>query len=92
MNLMPVYAGISAAKTLSDAGIKDILILEATDRIGGRMRKVNFAGMNVEMGANWVEGVNGPEMNPIWKMANKLHLRNFFSDYSNLSSNTYNEK
>ena len=91
MNLMPVYAGISAAKTLSDAGIKDILILEATDRIGGRMRKVNFAGMNVEMGANWVEGVNGPELNPIWKMANKLRLRNFFSDYSNLSSNTYNE-
>ncbi|CAL9193098.1 unnamed protein product, partial [Musa hybrid cultivar] len=84
-------SGISAAKTLSDAGIKDILILEATDRIGGRMRKVNFAGMNVEMGANWVEGVNGPELNPIWKMANKLRLRNFFSDYSNLSSNTYNE-
>ncbi|RWW42246.1 hypothetical protein BHE74_00052223 [Ensete ventricosum] len=84
-------SGISAAKTLSDAGVKDILILEATDRIGGRMRKVNFAGMNVEKGANWVEGVNGPEMNPIWKMANKLHLRKFFSDYSNLSSNTYNE-
>ncbi|URE11302.1 Flavin containing amine oxidoreductase, partial [Musa troglodytarum] len=47
-------SGISTAKTLSDAGIKDILILEATDRIGGRMRKASFTGLNVEVGANWV--------------------------------------
>lgn len=74
---------------LADAGIKNILILEATDRIGGRVRKTNFAGLQVEMGANWVEGVNGRKVNPIWKIANKLHLRKFYSDYSNISSNTY---
>ncbi|KAJ4795756.1 Polyamine oxidase [Rhynchospora pubera] len=43
------------------------------------------------MGANWVEGVNGPQLNPIWDMANKLRLRNFFSDFSNLSANTYKQ-
>ncbi|KAJ3703432.1 hypothetical protein LUZ61_007137 [Rhynchospora tenuis] len=85
------FSGISAAKTLSDAGIKDFLILEATDRIGGRIRQQNFAGINVEIGANWVEGVNGPQVNPIWDMANKIQLRNFYSDYSNLSANTYKQ-
>ncbi|MQM20932.1 hypothetical protein Taro_053961 [Colocasia esculenta] len=84
-------SGISAAKTLSEAGIKNILILEATDRIGGRMHKVQFGGLNVEMGANWVEGVNGQEVNPIWTMAKKLKLRTFYSDYSNLSSNIYQQ-
>ncbi|GJN30561.1 hypothetical protein PR202_gb18874 [Eleusine coracana subsp. coracana] len=59
-------SGISAGKRLSDAGITDLLILEATDHIGGRMHKQNFAGINVEVGANWVEGVNGDKMNPIW--------------------------
>ncbi|RRT72076.1 hypothetical protein B296_00013311 [Ensete ventricosum] len=92
MNMKAIYVGISAAKTLSDAGIKDILILEATDRIGGRMRKASFAGLKVEVGANWVEGVNGLEMNPIWEMANKLHLRQFISDFRNISSNTYKDK
>ncbi|KAF8390403.1 hypothetical protein HHK36_024929 [Tetracentron sinense] len=84
-------SGISAAKTLSDAGIKDILILEATNRIGGRIHKTNFAGLSVEMGANWVEGVGGDQMNPIWEMVNKLQLKTFYSDYDNLSSNTYKQ-
>lgn len=73
-------SGISAAKTLSDAGIKNILILEATNRIGGRMCKTNFAGLSVEMGANWVEGVNGKQLNPIWPMVNKLNLTTFQSN------------
>ena len=82
-------AGISAAKTLSDAGIKPILILEATNRIGGRMHKANFSGVSVEIGANWVSGVGGSQANPIWLMANNLRLKSYLSNYQNLSSNTY---
>ncbi|XP_010243002.1 PREDICTED: polyamine oxidase-like isoform X2 [Nelumbo nucifera] len=84
-------SGISAAKTLVAAGIKNIIILEATNRIGGRICKTNFAGMSVEIGANWVEGVGGNEVNPIWKMVNKLKLRTFVSDYDNLTANTYKQ-
>ncbi|CAM0914140.1 unnamed protein product [Alopecurus aequalis] len=83
---------ISAGKRLSEAGITDIVILEATDRIGRRIHKTDFAGVNVEMGANWVEGVNGGEMNPIWAMANGsggLNLRTFRSDFDHLATNTY---
>ncbi|WOL18620.1 hypothetical protein Cni_G27417 [Canna indica] len=84
-------SGISAAKRLFDLGVTDILILEATNHIGGRMRSTRFADLNVEMGANWVEGVNGKEVNPIWEMAENVGLRTFRSDYSNLSSNTYGQ-
>ncbi|KAJ6834499.1 polyamine oxidase-like [Iris pallida] len=85
-------SGISSAKILSDAGIKDILILEATDRIGGRIHKTEFGGLSVEKGANWVEGVNGDQLNPILTMAEELRLRRVQSDYSNISSNTYKQE
>ncbi|XBI50160.1 hypothetical protein VPH35_113612 [Triticum aestivum] len=87
-------SGISAGKRLSEAGITDLVILEATDRMGGRIHKTKFAGVNVEMGANWVEGVNGDEVNPIWTMANGtggLNLRTFRSDFSHLAGNTYKQ-
>jgi polyamine oxidase len=92
---LAVLVGISAGKRLSEAGITDFVILEATDRMGGRIHKTEFAGVNVEMGANWVEGVNGDEMNPIWNMANGtggLNLRTFRSDFNHLSSNTYKQE
>ncbi|KAL5210114.1 hypothetical protein ABZP36_005737 [Zizania latifolia] len=85
-------SGISAGKRLSEAGITDLLILEATDHIGGRMHKQNFAGINVEVGANWVEGVNGEKMNPIWPIVNStLRLTNFRSDFDYLAQNVYKE-
>ncbi|KAL6643038.1 hypothetical protein ACP70R_021219 [Stipagrostis hirtigluma subsp. patula] len=90
-------SGISAGKQLSDAGITDLLILEATDRIGGRIRKTEFAGMNVEIGANWVEGVADSteikdKVNPIWRIVNdELNLNTCRSDYSHLAGNTYKE-
>jgi polyamine oxidase len=88
-----LYAGISAGKRLWDAGIRDLLILEATDRVGGRMHKHNFGGINVEIGANWVEGIGGDKMNPIWPMVNStLKLRNFPSDFDSVVGNVYKEK
>ena len=59
-------SGIAAAKTLSDHGIKDFIILEGTDRIGGRMRKMQFFNTTIELGANWIQGV---KHNPITDLA-----------------------
>ena len=50
-------SGVAAAKTLFEAGVRDILVLEARDEIGGRMRNAEFAGITVELGANWIHGV-----------------------------------
>ncbi|CAN1316709.1 Polyamine oxidase 1 [Linum perenne] len=84
-------SGISAAKVLAENGIEDLVILEATDRIGGRIRKENFGGVPVELGAGWIAGVGGKEANPVWELANKSGLRTCFSDYSNARYNIYDQ-
>lgn len=82
-------SGIMSAKVLADNGTKDFLILEASDRIGGRLMKHEFAGLTVESGAGWVAGVGGNNMNPIWELAKKHSLRTCYSDYSNAIFNIY---
>ncbi|TKY67968.1 Polyamine oxidase 1 [Spatholobus suberectus] len=83
------FSGISAATALAENGVKDIIILEASDRIGGRIRKENFGGVSVELGAGWIVGVGGKESNPIWELAAESSLRTCFSDYSNARFNIY---
>ncbi|CAN6285351.1 unnamed protein product [Urochloa humidicola] len=85
-------SGISTGKRLWDSGVRDLLILEATGRVGGRMHNHNFSGINVEIGANWVEGVGGDKVNPIWPIVNDtLKLRNFYSDFDSVVGNVYKE-
>ena len=86
-------AGISAGKQLWESGVRDLLILEATERVGGRMHKHNFSGLNVEIGANWVEGLGGDNLNPIWPIVNNtLKLRTFYSDFDSVVGCVYKEK
>ncbi|BBN02833.1 polyamine oxidase [Marchantia polymorpha subsp. ruderalis] len=86
-------SGITAAKTLADQGVTDFVMLEATDRVGGRVRNADFAGGKVELGANWVEGVNGPgPVNPVWTLAQEVNLRSFYSFFDNGTSNIYDER
>jgi monoamine oxidase len=56
-------AGLYAAKTLIDAGY-DVLILEATDRIGGRIKSQTLGDMRVELGAE--EHYLATGNNPVW--------------------------
>lgn len=60
-------AGVSAARTLEINGIKDYIVLEASDRVGGRVRE--YENTNIELGANYIQGidVNYPELHPIWR-------------------------
>ncbi|BAT91290.1 hypothetical protein VIGAN_06260900 [Vigna angularis var. angularis] len=85
-------SGISAAKVLAENGIKDLVILEASDRIGGRIRKEKFGGESVELGAGWIVGVGGKESNPVWELANDFGLRTYFADYSNVRYNIYDRR
>ena len=51
-------AGIAAGRKLHDAG-KDILIIEARERIGGRIHtSYDFADEPVELGAEFIHGEN----------------------------------
>ena len=61
-------AGVSAAATLEAAGV-EYVVLESTDRIGGRVRSHSFGvpgnTWTVEDGANWILDFNN---NPIMEM------------------------
>ncbi|XP_021378631.1 spermine oxidase-like [Mizuhopecten yessoensis] len=70
-------SGIAAGNHLSQSGFKDFKIIEASDRTGGRIWtiKIDDEHNKVEMGANWIHGI---ERNPIFKIAyenNLLELR-----------------
>lgn len=85
-------SGISAAKTLREAGIHDFIILEATSRIGGRIKKQEFAGHTIEVGANWLHGTGGSKSSPMFEMAKEIKLKMFLSDFSGVPSNTYRQE
>jgi polyamine oxidase len=46
-------AGLAAASRLRRAGI-DCVVLEARDRIGGRLHTVELAGTPVDLGGSWI--------------------------------------
>ena len=60
-------AGIAAARTLEVNGVTDFLVLEASDRVGGRLFEPD--GTSIELGANWIHGLDlsDPEHHPVWR-------------------------
>ncbi len=66
-------SGLAAAKNLNDSGY-DVTILEAKDRIGGRLYTDRSLGVPLEVGANWIHD-NNPKTNPIMKIKEELGLK-----------------
>lgn len=71
-------SGISAGKKLHDAGYNNFQILEASDRVGGRMLHRTIGGHVVEIGAMWIYGKGS---NPVYDLALKYNL-SFTESYS----------
>lgn len=59
-------AGLAAARDLTDAGIA-VTVVEARDRIGGRMWTDTSLGFPIDLGAAWIHGTDG---NPLVALAN----------------------
>lgn len=70
-------AGAAAARTFVDAGVR-VTVLEARDRIGGRLHDDARWGQPVELGAAWVHGVRG---NPVVPLAEASGLALIPCDY-----------
>jgi len=61
-------AGLAAAQDLYEHGVKDVLIIEARDRIGGRVWTTCPWGTATDLGASWIHNVNN---NPMATLAQK---------------------
>jgi monoamine oxidase len=73
-------AGLAAARTLHDAGVT-VRVLEARDRIGGRVwTSRRWPDAPVDMGASWIHGVRG---NPLTPLADANDVRRLPTDYEN---------
>uniref|UniRef100_G3WWU6 Spermine oxidase n=1 Tax=Sarcophilus harrisii TaxID=9305 RepID=G3WWU6_SARHA len=64
-------AGLAAAKALLEHGFTDVLVLEASDRIGGRVQSVKLEHATFELGATWIHGSHG---NPVYHLAEENGL------------------
>jgi monoamine oxidase len=79
-------AGLAAAHELLRRGVKGVLILEARDRIGGRVWTSNLNGTPIDLGASWIHTIND---NPIAELAIKYQIDTVPTIYS--SANMINK-
>ncbi len=60
-------AGIGAARRLREAGMVSVLVLEARDRVGGRVNTIEPAGFPLDRGAEWLHSADRNPLSPIAK-------------------------
>lgn len=73
------FAGLAAARALVDAG-RDVVVLEARDRTGGRADTVPFGGALADLGPSWIHGVTN---NPMVQLAADAGVETIAFDYDN---------
>lgn len=72
-------AGLAAARKLTEQGRKT-LVLEARNRVGGRMWTDSSLGVPLDLGASWIHGVKG---NPIAALAKQFGIETVPTDDEN---------
>lgn len=67
------FAGLSAALTLKKAGV-DAIVLEARDRVGGRVKTAYLPdGTQIDLGGEWI----GPTQDHMYRLARKYKVEIF---------------
>lgn len=75
-------AGLAAASELQKQG-HDVLVLEARDRIGGRIHTSRYltdkwGDVPVDLGATWIHGIDG---NPLTRLADSIQAQRLVTSY-----------
>lgn len=70
-------AGLAAARSLADAGWP-VRVIEARDRVGGRVHTDRDWGVPLEMGASWIHGTTN---NPLMELARQARAQLAPTDY-----------
>ena len=58
-------AGIGAARRLAQDGARRVLVLEARDRVGGRVHTISPAGFALDRGAEWLHSADRNPLSPV---------------------------
>jgi monoamine oxidase len=58
-------AGIGAARRLAEAGSVSLMVLEARDRVGGRVHTIAPRGFPLDRGAEWLHSADRNPLSPI---------------------------
>ncbi len=66
-------SGLIAAKKLKENGFS-VIVLEAQDKVGGRLRTNRSLGVGFDEGASWIHGTDG---NPITSLAQQAGMNTF---------------
>lgn len=73
-------SGLAAAKKLKQKGFS-VIVLEAQEKVGGRLRTDRSLGVAFDEGASWIHGPNG---NPITNLASQSGANTFLTDDDNV--------
>lgn len=66
-------SGLAAARKLKEKGF-EVTVLEAQEKVGGRLKTNRSLGIAFDEGASWIHGING---NPITNLAQQAGLQTF---------------
>lgn len=71
-------AGLAAAYRLKQAGLRNLTVLEAKDRIGGRVWTDRSWGIPIDLGASWIHGPS--RANPLTALMEAAGMTTFETD------------
>lgn len=80
-------SGFTCATKLVESGFTDVKVVEAEDRIGGRIFTTSFADGLIDLGAQWCHGIDGNVVHQLAGSESFLETRMDFSKMTFTRSN-----